>query len=232
MKSFCIIGLGKFGTALALRLAEEGNQVMVLDTDPEKVNAIADMVTNAVIGDPSNENVLRSAGVTDYECAVVCFSGNVNDNVLITILLKELGVKRVVSRAANDGHKKVLEHIGADVVVYPEKDMGEKLAFMLTKENVTEFIEFSGYKLVELRVPDAWVGKSLIDLDVRRKYGINVIAVTRSTDDVADVSPSPSRQFSKDEKVSVIGSDKDIEKLMKTYQAAYSKKKSKRTAKK
>lgn len=232
MKSFCIIGLGKFGTALALRLAEEGNQVMVLDTDPEKVNAIADMVTNAVIGDPSNENVLRSAGVTDYECAVVCFSGNVNDNVLITILLKELGVKRVVSRAANDGHKKVLEHIGADVVVYPEKDMGEKLAFMLTKENVTEFIEFSGYKLVELRVPDAWVGKSLIDLDVRRKYGINVIAVTRSTDDVADVSPSPSRQFSKDEKVSVIGSDKDIEKLMKTYQTAYSKKKSKRTAKK
>lgn len=232
MKSFCIIGLGKFGTALALRLAEEGNQVMVLDTDAEKVNAIADMVTNAVIGDPSNENVLRSAGVTDYECAVVCFSGNVNDNVLITILLKELGVKRVVSRAANDGHKKVLEHIGADVVVYPEKDMGEKLAFMLTKENVTEFIEFSGYKLVELRVPDAWVGKSLIDLDVRRKYGINVIAVTRSTDDVADVSPSPSRQFSKDEKVSVIGSDKDIEKLMKTYQTAYSKKKSKRTAKK
>lgn len=232
MKSFCIIGLGKFGTALALRLAEEGNQVMVLDTDAEKVNAIADMVTNAVIGDPSNENVLRSAGVTDYECAVVCFSGNVNDNVLITILLKELGVKRVVSRAANDGHKKVLEHIGADVVVYPEKDMGERLAFMLTKENVTEFIEFSGYKLVELRVPDAWVGKSLIDLDVRKKYGINVIAVTRSTDDVADVSPSPSRQFSKDEKVSVIGSDKDIEKLMKTYQAAYSKKKSKRTAKK
>ena len=232
MKSFCIIGLGKFGTALALRLAEEGNQVMVLDTDAEKVNAIADMVTNAVIGDPSNENVLRSAGVTDYECAVVCFSGNVNDNVLITILLKELGVKKVVSRAANDGHKKVLEHIGADVVVYPEKDMGEKLAFMLTKENVTEFIEFSGYKLVELRVPDAWVGKSLIDLDVRRKYGINVIAVTRSTDDVADVSPSPSRQFSKDEKVSVIGSDKDIEKLMKTYQAAYLKKKSKRTAKK
>jgi len=232
MKSFCIIGLGKFGTALALRLAEEGNQVMVLDTDAEKVNAIADMVTNAVIGDPSNENVLRSAGVTDYECAVVCFSGNVNDNVLITILLKELGVKRVVSRAANDGHKKVLEHIGADIVVYPEKDMGEKLAFMLTKENVTEFIEFSGYKLVELRVPDAWVGKSLIDLDVRRKYGINVIAVTRSTDDVADVSPSPSRQFSKDEKVSVIGSDKDIEKLMKTYQTAYSKKKIKRTAKK
>jgi len=232
MKSFCIIGLGKFGTALALRLAEEGNQVMVLDTDAEKVNAIADMVTNAVIGDPSNENVLRSAGVTDYECAVVCFSGNVNDNVLITILLKEIGVKRVVSRAANDGHKKVLEHIGADVVVYPEKDMGEKLAFMLTKENVTEFIEFSGYKLVELRVPDAWVGKSLIDLDVRRKYGINVIAVTRSTDDVADVSPSPSRQFSKDEKVSVIGSDKDIEKLMKTYQAAYLKKKSKKTAKK
>ena len=232
MKSFCIIGLGKFGTALALRLAEEGNQVMILDTDAEKVNALADMVTNAVIGDPSNENVLRSAGVTDYECAVVCFTGNVNENVLITILLKELGVKKVVSRAANDGHKKVLEHIGADIVVYPEKDMGDKLAFMLTKDNVTEFIEFSGYKLVEIRVPDAWVGKNLIDLDIRRKYGINVIAVTRASDDVADVSPSPMRKFSSGEKVSVIGSDKDIEKLMKTYQTAHAKSKKLKTSRK
>jgi trk system potassium uptake protein TrkA len=119
----------------------------------------------------------------------------------------------------------VLEHIGADVVVYPEKDMGDKLAFMLTKDNVTEFIEFSGYKLVEIRVPDAWVGKNLIDLDIRRKYGINVIAVTRALDGVADVSPSPTRQFSNGEKVSVIGSDKDIEKLMKTYQTARPKSK-------
>lgn len=215
MKSFCVIGLGKFGTSLALNLAEEGNQVMILDNDSDKVTALADMFTNAVIGEATNETVLRSAGVVDYECAVVCFTENINQNVLLTIMLKELGVKKVVARAANDGHRKVLEHIGVDVIVDPEKDMGEKLAFMLTKDNVTEFIEFSGYKLIEVKVPDEWIGKNLIDLDVRRKYGINVIAVTRAGDDVADVSPAPTRIFSKGEKMSVIGSDRDIEKLMK-----------------
>ena len=217
MKSFCVIGLGKFGTSLALRLAEEGNQVMILDNDADKVTALADMFTNAVIGDSTNETVLRSAGVADYECAVVCFTENINQNVLLVIMLKELGVKRIVARAANEGHRKVLEHIGVDVIVDPEKDMGEKLAFMLTKDNVTEFIEFSGYKLIEMKVPDEWTGKNLIDLDVRRKYGINVIAVTRASDDVADVSPAPTRCFSKGEKMSVIGADKDIEKLMKQF---------------
>ena len=216
MKSFCVIGLGKFGIALATRLAEEGNQVMVIDTDAEKVNSLSDIVTNAVIGDPTNETVLKSAGIGDYDCAVVCFTGNINDNVLMTIMLKEAGVKKVVSRAANEGHRKVLTHIGADVIVYPEQDMGEKVAFMLTREKVTEFIEFSGYTLIEIPVPDKWCGQSLIDLDLRRKYGINVIAVTY-TDDTADVSPSPTRQFEKGEKVSVIGSDKDIEKLMKQF---------------
>ena len=216
-KSFCVIGLGKFGVALATRLAEEGNQVMIIDIDADKVNELADIVTNAVVGDPTNEAVLKSAGIGDYDCAVVCFTGNINDNVLMTIMLKEAGVKQVVARAANEGHKKVLRHIGADVVVYPEKDMGEKVAFMLTKNNVTEYIEFSGYKLVEMMVPEAWFGHNLIDLDLRRKYGINVIAVTRASDDVADVSPAPTRQFSKGEKMSVIGADKDIEKLMKQF---------------
>lgn len=217
MKSFCVIGLGKFGMALATRLAEEGNQVMVMDTDPDKVSAIADIVTNAVIGDPTNKRVLKSAGISDYDCAVVCFTGNINDNVLITILLKELGVKKVVARASSEGHRKVLVHIGADAIVYPERDMGEKVAFMLTRDNVTEYIEFSGYKLIEMKVPEEWIGQSLMDLDVRRKYGINIIAVTRAGDDIADVSPAPTRQFSSGEKMSVIGSDRDIDRLMKQF---------------
>lgn len=218
MKSFCVIGLGKFGIALATRLAEEGNQVMIMDTDADKVNELADIVTNAVIGDPTNEAVLKASGVGDYDCAVVGFTGNINDNVLLTIMLKESGVKRVVVRACNEGHRRVLEHIGADVIVYPEKDMGEKVAFMLTKDNVTEYIEFSGYKLIEMKVPDEWTGQNLIDLDIRRKYGINVIAVTRAGDNaIADVSPAPTRLFSKGEKMSVIGADKDIEKLMKQF---------------
>ena len=132
MKSFCIIGLGKFGIALANALVDAGKQVMVIDVDTEKVTEIADNVTNAVIGDASNMNLLKASGVADYDCAVVCMTSNISDIILVTIQLKELGVKHVIARAVNEGHKKVLEHVGADEIVYPEHDMGERLAFKLS----------------------------------------------------------------------------------------------------
>ena len=214
MKSFCIIGLGKFGTSLAETLAAEGKQVMVIDIDADKVNAMADVVTNAVIGDPTNETVLRACGVGDYECAVVCMAKDINANVLLTIMLKEQGVKKVVARAINEGHQKVLEHIGVDMIIFPEKDMGEKIGFMLSRDNVTDFIEFHGYQIVEIRVPDSWEGKNLIELELRKKYGINVLAVSDDEGNVT-VSPHPSRIFSLGEKISLIGTEKDIDKLTK-----------------
>lgn len=214
MNSFCIIGLGKFGLSLALSLAAENKQVMVIDTDDDKVSEIADFVTNAIIGDPTNEAVLRASGVKDYDCAVVCFTENINENILLTIMLKEIGVKKVIVRAVNDGHQKVLERIGADMIVFPEKDMGEKLAFKLTKENVTEYIEFTGYTLVEMNVPASWVGKDLVGVNVRRRFGVNIIAITDKDGNV-DVSPMPTRIFAEGERVSIIGSDENIEKIMK-----------------
>ncbi|MGI6167649.1 MAG: potassium channel family protein [Eubacteriales bacterium] len=214
MKSFCVIGLGKFGQSLAETLSKSGCQVMIIDTDADKVTAMADIVTNAVIGDPTNESVLRAAGITDYECAIVCLTSNINANVLLTIMLKELGVKKVVARALNEGHRKVLERIGADLIVFPEQDMGEKLGYMLTKDNVTEFIEFSGYKIIELSVPREWQGKSLVDLELRRNFSVNVVAVSRA-DGVVDVSPQPDRVFLAGDKVTIIGADKDIDRLMK-----------------
>ena len=214
MKSFCIIGLGKFGISLAETLAKEGKQVMVIDTDADKINAIADVVTNAVIGDPTNESVLRSCGVADYECAVVCMSKNINDNILLTIMLKEAGVKKIVSRANNDGHKKVLEHLGVDMVIFPEQDMGEKIGFMLARDNVTEFIDFHGYQIVAFTVPNSWIDKNLIELELRNKYGINILAVTDKDGEVS-VSPSPQRAFAHGDSVSVIGTDKDVDKLIR-----------------
>lgn len=216
MKSFCVIGLGKFGTALAQTLAESGGQVMIIDTDSDKVTAMADIVTNAVIGDPTNESVLRAAGITDYECAVVCLTSNINANILMTIMLKELGVKKVISRALNEGHRKVLERIGADMIIFPERDMGEKLGYMLTKNNVTDFVEFSGYNIIEIEVPDGWKGRSLIDLELRKRYSVNVIAVSRA-DGGVDVSPQPTRVFTDGDKVSIIGSNSDIDRLMKQF---------------
>lgn len=213
-KSFCIIGLGKFGYSLAQTLIDEGNQVMIIDTDEEKIASLADSATNAVIGDATNEKVLRAAGITDYDCVAVCLSGNLNDNVLLTIMLKDMGIKKVISRAHNESHKKVLERIGADVIVVPEQDMGEKMGYMLSRDNVTEFIEFSGYKIVEMLVPKAWIGKNLMELEIRRKYGVNVIAVVSAEDNKPNVSPSPTRPFADGDKISIIGTDKDIEKLV------------------
>lgn len=212
MNSFCIIGLGKFGTSLANALVDAGKQVMVIDIDSEKVTAIADNVTNAVIGDATNMGLLKASGVVDYDCAVVCMTSNISDIILVTIQLKELGVKYVISRAVNDGHKKVLEHIGADEITYPEHDMGERLAFRLSNASITDFVQFKGYKVVELTVPDSWVGKDLITLNLRKTFGVNVIAV-RYIDGRIDVSPSPTREFNAGEIVSVVGDDNDIDRM-------------------
>lgn len=142
MKSFCVIGLGKFGVALARTLAEDGKQVMVIDIDEDKVNMLADTVTHALVGDPTNEGVLRSAGICDYDCVIVALADNVNNNILLTIMLKEMGVKNLIVRAISDGHKKVLEKIGADMIVFPERDTGERLAVTLGRDNVTDYMEF------------------------------------------------------------------------------------------
>ena len=212
MNSFCIIGLGKFGTSLAGALVASGKQVMVIDTDSEKVTLIADSVTNAVIGDATNINLLKASGVADYDCAVVCMTENISDIILVTIQLKELGVKHVISRAVNDGHRKVLAHVGADEITYPEYDMGERLAFRLSHSSITDFVQFKGYKVVELAVPDSWVGKDLITLNLRKNFGVNVIAV-RYLDGRLDVSPSPTREFNAGEIVSIVGDDSDSERM-------------------
>ena len=214
MKSFCIIGLGKFGTALAETLSKNGKQVLVIDVDADKINAIADKVTAAVIGDPTNEAVFKAAGIENYECAIVCMVGNINDNVLLTMNLKELGIKKVVGRAINEGHKKVLQKIGADMIIFPEEDMGERLGNLLSKDNLSDFIDFNGYNIAEIQIPKDWVGKNLIDLQLRKKFNVNVIGL-RDGNGALNLSPSPERAFREDDKISVIGTEKDIEKLTK-----------------
>ena len=214
MKSFCIIGLGKFGTALAETLSKNGKQVLVIDVDADKINAIADKVTAAVIGDPTNEAVFKAAGIENYDCAIVCMVGNINDNVLLTMNLKELGIKKVVGRAINEGHKKVLQKIGADMIIFPEEDMGERLGNLLSKDNLSDFIDFNGYNIAEIQIPKDWVGKNLIDLQLRKKFNVNVIGL-RDGNGALNLSPSPERAFREDDKISVIGTEKDIEKLTK-----------------
>ncbi len=216
MKSFCIIGLDTFGQTLALTLTQNGHQVMIIDENAEAVNALADVVTNAVIGDPTNESVLRAADVKQYDCAVICTSDNINDSILITLSLKDMGIPKVVARAVSDQHKRVLEKIGADQVVFPERDMGEKLAYMLDKNNVMDYIEFSSeYSIVEIKVPLSWVGKTLLELDVRKRFKVNVIAVTDQRTGKISISPAPDRPFDPMDLVSLIGLNVDIDKTVK-----------------
>ncbi len=214
-RSFCIIGLGRFGQTLAVNLAKTGHQVLAIDIDETVINVIGDTVTNAVVGDPTNEAVLHAAGVTDYDCAIVATAENINDSILTTILLKEMGVGQVVARAGSEQHERVLEKIGADMVVYPERDMGEKLVHILDRNNVLEYIEFSDtHSIVEVAVPSEWVGKSLIELNVRRHFGVTVLAVG-DEGGMTNISPDPARKFVETDTVALLGENKAIDKLTK-----------------
>lgn len=215
MKSFAVIGLGNFGKTLALTLAENEHQVLIIDQDAQRVEEISDYVTNAVIGDSSDRTVLEAAGITDYDCAVVAISNNMECSILTTLLLEDIGVKQVVARAVSDSHAKVLERVGADVVVFPEKDMGEKLAYKLAKKNVLDFIEFSDdYSLVEVKTPVKWVGKTLRELDIRRKYKINVIAVIKEQPvRKIEINPDPDKPFEASETLAMVGLNSDIDKV-------------------
>lgn len=218
MRSFCIVGLGCFGMALTNALLEKKAQVMVISEDAEAVNSIADRVTGAVIGDPTSEAVLRSAGVADYDCAVVCIDDNMSDSILATMILKELGVSEVVARAMNERHKRILTRVGADMTVFPEEDMGDRMAQVLFKKDVLEYFSFSDdYSIVEIHVPKEWIGRSMIDIHVRHRYGVTVVAV-RHTGGRLDVLPSPDALFEENDTITVVGTDDKIEKLTKRLQ--------------
>lgn len=212
MKSFIVFGLDAFGQTLAISLEQNGHQVMVVDEDEAAVRKVADIATDSLIGDPMSESVLRMADVASFDTAVISLPGQINNTVLLTIMLKDMGVRRVVARACSELECRVLDKIGVDTIVFPERDMGEKLAHTLDKQDVFEYLRYSDeYSIVEKKVPADWVGKTIIDLDLRRKYGINIIAINENGK--INISPLPTRQFLETDAVTLIGSNKSIQKL-------------------
>lgn len=205
--------MNRFGQAIAMTLAEEKKQVMIMDENKEVVAQFADYVTAAVVGDPKNEQALRAAGIADYDCCVVCNSGKIEDSILITLLLKDIGAKYVLARAQSELHMRILKKVGADRVVYPERDMGERLAHLLSKNNVTNYLDVSkDVSLVEIKAPEKWVGKSLSELEIRNKYNVNIIAVTLNNEH--DFSPDPTAPIEKDAILTIVGSKKNVDKLV------------------
>ena len=215
MKSFCIIGLGRFGQTLARSLVRNGHEVIIVDEDEAAVSALADYVSDAVIGETTSESVLRQAGAADVDCVVIAISKNLGDCIITTLLLKDMGAKKVIVRANSDLECRVLEKVGADMVVFPEKQMGERLAYTLDKNNVIDHIQFSSeYSIVETSVPADWIGKSMLELNIRREYSVNVIAVT-SKGCKMNISPDPKKLFEEGDSVTVIGENRNVDKLVK-----------------
>ena len=189
MKSYAIIGMGRFGSEVARRLAELGCEVLAIDNNPELVQPLSDTVTQAVVADVRDKEVLRSLGVKDFDCAVVAIGGNLANSVLATMNLKELGIRHIVCKAHDDTHRQVLLKLGADQVVIPEQENAQRLARSLASFNVLDYIELSDdYGIIDLPAPKYWVGKTLRDLNVRAKLGVNILAVKQ--DGKINVSPA------------------------------------------
>lgn len=182
MKTYAVIGLGRFGEAVATQLTAVGKEVLAIDAQEELVQQVSDLVTHAVVADAREESVLRSLGLRNFDCVVVAIGSDVAASILITMFCKELGVKKVVCKAGSDEHKRALLKVGADRVVIPEKEMGLKVAQNLASANVMDYIELSNeYSIVELAAPAQWTNKSLRALNVRAKYDISVIALRRGS---------------------------------------------------
>lgn len=181
MKSILLIGLGRYGRHVAVKLNELGHEVMAVDHNEERVNDILPYVTNAVIGDSTNEEFLRSLGVANFDVCIVAIGDDFQSSLETTSLLKELGGKLVVSRATRDVHEKFLLRNGADHVVYPEKQLGIWTAITYSSEKVFDYIDLGeNHVIMEVSVPDNWVGKTIFDIDVRKNYHINILAIRDS----------------------------------------------------
>lgn len=213
-KQFVVIGLGRFGSSVALTLEEADCEVLAVDINEERVNEIADHVTYSVQADVTDENALKALGIRNFDVAVVAV-GDLQSSILISMLCKEMGIKYVLAKAKDDLHSKVLYKVGVDKVIFPERDMGIRIGHNLVSSSILDIIEFSpNYSLIELGVQDDWKNKSLKELDFRKRYGINIIAIKSMSGDV-NISPMADYVLSKDDILVVIGSTESLHKLEK-----------------
>lgn len=213
-RQFVVVGLGRFGSSVAETLAERGYDVLAIDTDEAIIQEMANKVTHAVQADATDENVMHALGVRNFDVAVVAIGSDVHSNILATMVLKELGVRYVVAKALDPLHGKVLAKVGADRVVYPERDMGSRIALNLVSSNILDFIEFApNYGIVEVMATPSMVGRTLVDLQLRSRFGVNVIAV-RNGDDI-NISPAASDEIRDDDVLIVIGENHSLDKLRK-----------------
>src|SRR3989338_9155789 len=206
MRHILIIGIGNFGYTLASRLAERKCEVLVIDSDREKIQDIKDKVSQAIVAEASDRDVLLEIGAKDVDVACVCLGEKIDVSILVTLFLKELGVKRIIAKASSDAHGRALNLVGATQVIFPEKDEAERLANSLVSPGIMDFIRVSEeFNIVELAAPEDFYNQSFRDLQLRKKYGIQVLAIKNPLDGSVHVVPSPDYKIRPDDVMIVIG---------------------------
>ena len=214
MKSYAVIGLGRFGSALARQLCKLGAEVLALDVKGDYVQQIANDVTHVVVGDAQDKEVLRALGVRNLDCAVIAIGDNLAASVLITMNLKELGVPYIVCKAHDETHRKVLEKLGVDRVVIPEQEYAQRLARTLNSHNVLDYIELSeDFGILDVPAPKSWIGKSLRELNVRAKLGVTIIAVENGGK--TNVSPTADYAVGEGDTLVMLGDNVALEKVQR-----------------
>lgn len=214
MKSILVIGLGRFGRHMAKKFSEQNNDVMAIDINEERINNVLSVVTNALIGDATNERFMETIGVRDFDLCVVAIGDNFQSSLETTALLKDLGAKFVLARASRDVHAKFLLRNGADDVIYTEKETAERLAVKYGSDNIFNYIELNDeYSIYEIAVPSSWLNKSILKVNVRSKYGISILA-TKQGNNIYPV-PKPEHVFTDSESLMILGKNEDVSRFIK-----------------
>lgn len=215
-RTFAVIGLGRFGSSVCRVLSAEGMDVLAIDTDEAKINEFRHIVSHAVIADATDEKVLKELGIRNIDHVIVGIGENIQASILITLILKEFGVKKVTVKAQSNHHETVLKKIGADQVIHPERDMGRKIAHTIISNNFLDHLELSDeHSIIEIKASKKMIGRSLVDLDIRANYGCNVVGIKSKVKNTMNISPAANDPIEKDDILIVIGANQDISKFQK-----------------
>jgi len=212
VKSILVIGMGRFGKHLAVKLFELGNAVMVVDKDDKIIQSVSSVIEDVIVGDCTDENVIRALGIGNFDMCFVTIGKNFESSLVVTSLLKKFGAKYIVTKAGRDIQTDILKKIGADEVVYPERELAEKLAVKYNASSILDYIELtSDHAIYEIDVPEDWVGKTIGEINVRRRYRINILAVKNEAS--VQTMPCADYEFHDGEQIVISGKPADIERL-------------------
>jgi trk system potassium uptake protein TrkA len=214
MKQFAVIGLGNFGHYLATHLYEKGHEVLAIDRDPNQIQAVKDRVSQAVVGDATDRETLEALGIQEMDAAVVCIGSEMNHSILAVLCLKDMGVKRVLAKAMNEAHGRILEKVGAAEILFPEKDLAISLAERLHNPSMLDYLPFSpDHSIIELAPPNRFIGKALKELDLINRYGVQVVAIKELVPDRLNMIPTGNFVVKDSDILILLGPNQSLEKL-------------------